>query len=263
MSQEAPYPMPRVEGLAAARPLMAGLAEIGGMAMDTAVLRSAATALAVGVMLAGCASNPAPSGNPGSAATTAWDGLVRRDSRRVDELYVRPDVTIGPYTSVIIDRTEVAFDRDWDPNRDTRELSRRLSTADMDRIRSDLAQMLNDTFVRELTAGGYGVVTMPGPDTLRISPSIVDLYVNAPDVMAPGRSQTFVMDAGRMTLVAEFRDAHTGQLLARAVDTRRGTDFGHLQIANSVTNSAEAQRAISAWARTLRQGLDALKESAP
>jgi hypothetical protein len=70
------------------------------------------------------------------------------------------------------------------------------------------------------------------------------------------------MDAGRMTLVVEARDSVSGQLLARAVDTRHGTETGRLQWANAVTNSQEAERAIEQWARALREGLDRLR-SAP
>jgi hypothetical protein len=220
-----------------------------------------AAGLVLTVALATFASSPVVAAS--KKAPENWDGLVKRDSKRVDQLYVRPDVKIEPYTTVMIDKAEVAFDKNWDPNRDTRELSRRVTPEKMEEIKSGLGQMLNDTFVKELTKGGYTIVTAPGPDTLRISPAIVNLYVNAPDTMSAGRSYTFTMDAGRMTLFAEFRDAASGQLLARAVDTKQGTDMGQLQITNSVTNSAEAQRAITSWAKTLVKGLDGLKESAP
>jgi hypothetical protein len=61
-----------------------------------------------------------------------------------------------------------------------------------------------------------------------------------------------------MTLVAELRDSETGELLARAVDTRRGRSTGTLSITNNVTNTADARRAIGVWATTLRQGLEEL-----
>jgi hypothetical protein len=119
--------------------------------------------------------------------------------------------------------------------------------------------MLARTFAAELTRGGYALADADGPDVLRVTPAIVDLYVNAPDVPTAGRSRTYVMDAGRMTLVVEARDSVSGQLLARAVDTRHGTETGRLQRANAVTNSQEAGRAIEQWARALREGLDRLR----
>lgn len=207
-------------------------------------------------LLAGCAST-------GSTVPAEWDGLKRTQSRNVDQLFVLPDAQIGPFDSVILDKTVVSFDQNWDPNRDRRSVSRRVSQQDMDRIRQEVGQMMDATLRTELERGGYRVVTQAEQETLHITPAIVNLYINAPDTMTPGRTTTFVMDAGRMTLFMEFRDAYSHRLLARAVDTQQGTNFGQMQIANSVTNSAEAQRAMSSWARTLVRGLDGLKEATP
>jgi hypothetical protein len=206
------------------------------------------------LLLSGCASTT-PSG------PSEWDGLKRVERRNVDQLFVVPDAQIGPFSSVILEPAQVSFDQNWDPNRNTRSLGRRISQADMDRIRTDVGRMLDETFARELTQGGYKIVTAPESETVRISPAIVNLYINAPDTMSAGRSQTFVMDAGRMTLFSEFRDAYSGKLLARAVDTQSGSNFGQMQVSNSVTNSAEAQRAMTNWARTLVRGLDSLHKA--
>jgi hypothetical protein len=74
--------------------------------------------------------------------------------------------------------------------------------------------------------------------------------------MSAGRSRTYVMDAGRMTVVMQLADSITGQLLARVVDEKRASSYGRLQWSNSVTNSAEARRAFSQWADALCKGLD-------
>jgi hypothetical protein len=61
-----------------------------------------------------------------------------------------------------------------------------------------------------------------------------------------------------MTLVAELRDSITGETLARAVDTRSGRGTGTFMVTNSVTNTADARRAIRIWAQSIRNGLDSL-----
>ena len=215
---------------------------------------AAVSAVVVGALLVGCAATQAP---------PQWEGLERRSSRTLDQVYVLPGADFAQFRRVRLDPAEVAFAKSWDPNAAERDLSRRVTPQDVQEIKDGLAQMLQRTFAEELAKGGYEVTTDVAPDVLRVTPQIVDLYVNAPDTMAAGRSRTYVMDAGRMTLVAEARDSVTGQLLARVVDRKQGTDFGTLQWANSVTNSAEAQRAISQWARALRGGLDAVKGKAP
>ena len=58
----------------------------------------------------------------------------------------------------------------------------------------------------------------------------------------------YVVFPGEMTLLAELRDSQSGAILVRAADREKGRDFGNLQIASRVTNSAEAQRAFAMWA---------------
>ena len=100
-------------------------------------------------------------------------------------------------------------------------------------------------------------MTEPGPDVLRVRPQIVDLYINALENRGPGIVDTYVVDAGEMTLVADLLDSQTNTLLAHVKDRERDSDYtGQFQIANRVTNTAEARRVIAEWARTLREALD-------
>jgi hypothetical protein len=77
-------------------------------------------------------------------------------------------------------------------------------------------------------------------------------------VDTPGITRTYVVNAGEMTLVAELYDSQTNALIARVVDRERGLERGlnELQIANRVTNTAEADRILSGWANRLRRALD-------
>ena len=213
----------------------------------TRILATVLGAVALG--LAGCASQqPAES----------WDGLVLKRDSRLDAAYVQPGADIPAYKRVMIDPLEVSFDKDWDPNRDTRSVSRRLSDQDIQAIRDGLAELFRDEFSKELAKGGYSVVTTPGPETLRILPAVTDLYINAPDRMEPGRSTTYTTETGRMTLVAELRDSVSGDVLARVVDRQQSRSSGMMQVTNRVTNVADARRAIDVWARALRDALDEL-----
>ena len=156
----------------------------------------------------------------------------------------------------MIDPVEVSFARNWDPNRGGRSQLGRLDAGDMAAIQAGVAELFRETFRAELERGGYQLVETAGPDTLRVSAAIVDLYINAPDTMSAGRSRTYTANAGRMTLVAELRDSMTGELLARAVDARSARSSGTWQVTNRVTNTADARRAMGIWATALRQALD-------
>ena len=58
----------------------------------------------------------------------------------------------------------------------------------MTAIQAGLADMFRETFRAELERGGYQLVDEVGPDTLRVTAAIVDLYVTAPNTMSAGRS---------------------------------------------------------------------------
>jgi hypothetical protein len=206
--------------------------------------------LAVGALaLTGCAS---------TESVTEWDGLVRQQNTRLNAVFVKPNAQIVAYRSVMLDPVQVSFDSNWDPNRGTRSMSARLNADDIAAIKSDLADLFRQIFRDELARGGYQLVDQPGPETLRVTPAIINLFINAPDVSAPGRTRTYTADSGRMTLVVELRDSETGTLLARAVDTQTGRGAGMWTITNRVTNTADARRAIGVWASALRRGLDEL-----
>jgi hypothetical protein len=184
------------------------------------------------------------------APPAEWDGLVKRDMKGLDLVYVRPDVQFPPYKKVIIDPVQVAFSKSWDAS------SRRLDSGDLQKIKDALSGMVDAGFTKKLTDGGYSVVTTPDDDTIRLSAAIVDLYINAPDTMTAGRSRTYTTSAGSMVLVMEIRDAPSGQLLARVVDRHSDSGTGRMQWSSSVTNRAEADRAISGWASRLVSELD-------
>ena len=201
--------------------------------------------------------------NSASAAKLpeTWDGLVQRKVKGIDAVYVRPDVDFSVYRNIVLDPVQVAFDRNWKPNR-VGSASARLSTSDIERIRGEMATAFRDIFAEELAAGGYDIVAKPLDDTLGVTAGLADVYITAPDTTSGGRTKTYTQSAGRMTLAMELRDGPTGQLLARVVD-RHVDDSSFAQWTTSVSNSAEFRRTIKDWARRLVQGLDKVTGKAP
>lgn len=206
------------------------------------------------MLLVGCATS-------GSSAPAEWDGLQKRNVKGLDAVYVRPNVQFAPYKKVLLDPIQVEFSKNWDPNSSTPGVSRDLDATDLQKIKDGLAELFREVFAEELEKGGYSLTDTPAADTLRVSAAIIDLYINAPDAQSSSaaRTYTFTTDAGSMTLAMECRDSPTGQILARVVDARRGDSMGGtMQWTTGVTNRAEAQQIIKAWARKLREGLDRL-----
>lgn len=190
-----------------------------------------------------------------ATADSPFPGLELVPSKNVGALYRRPDADISAYSKFIIVEPAVEFSKKWSPrNYGTYGLS----TAQLAKIRSDLADMAKSAFAKALSDGGYEIVTEAGDGVLAITPNIVDLFITAPDVPTAGRSRTYTMDAGSMTLVLQANDAVTGTLLAVALDKRR-SGSSTMQWVTSVSNRAAAEQMLKSWADQLKRELDAAR----
>jgi Protein of unknown function (DUF3313) len=183
-----------------------------------------------------------------------WDGLVRREGKLAN-VYVRPNVEFKAYKNVRLDPVRVEFDKNWDPNRNS---VNRLSSTDTQQIRDQMAKAFREVFAERLAKDGYALVDGDADDVLLVQAALINVYINAPDTRSSGRSHTYVMDAGRMTVVMQLADSVTGQLLARVVDTKQGTSYARLQWSSSVSNSVEARKIFTEWADALCRALDKL-----
>jgi hypothetical protein len=193
-----------------------------------------------------------------------WDGLVQIKPKRMDLVYVLPGTDFRPYTKVMLDKTEVAFHKDWLKNmNDTRSVSRRIDEDEAAKIMAAASSNFSDVWTKALNKAGYTVVTAPGPDVLRLSTAIANLYINAPDTMEAGRVQTYAAEAGEATLILEVRDSRTNALLGRVVDNRETRMQVAIQPANRVTNQADFRALFSQWASIAGKGLDELKAHSP
>jgi len=190
-----------------------------------------------------------------------WDGLTRVKLKGMDSAYARPGADFTVYRKVMIDPIEVAFAKDWDKKSNYSNM--KLPPEKLEEIKTKLGQLAQETFAEVLSKdNGMEVVTSPGPDVLRFSSAIVDLWPRAVDNQDPGRNYTFTTSAGSAVLFAELRDSETNQLIGRVVDGREARNSGTMRWTNSVENTAEARAMVSDWARILRKRYDALREQA-
>ena len=184
------------------------------------------------------------------------DGLEKTKSKNADLVYMRPGASLAAYSKVMLGPIDVAFSKNWDPKRPGSSF--RITNEEREEIRSGVAKLVRDEFVKTLQAkDGYPVVETAGPEVLKLKANIINLYVNAPDVPTAGRTRTYVSSAGEMTLVLEIFDSETGQVLARVVDRQEADSRGgKMSWSNGVTNAHEAEIIASDWARKLRKALD-------
>lgn len=186
------------------------------------------------------------------------DGLVLVPDSKVAAAYMDPEADLSVYNKIMILDCYVAFKKDW--QKDTKKTGSRISVSasDMERIKADTAALFRDVFTEKLAEDdGYEIVNAAGEDVLLVRPAIIDLDITAPDTMSAGRSRTYTTTAGSATLFIELYDSTTGDILARAADSRTARNVGgHLSYSNRVTNRSDARRMLGKWADLLRDKLD-------
>jgi hypothetical protein len=193
---------------------------------------------------------------------TTWDDLKLVKSSRSARLYLLPGANFQPYSKVMLDKTEVAFRKNWvrDYNQSAGSISRRVDDDDVKRATELVSSNFGDIFADEYRQAGYQVVDTPGPDVLRVRTGVIDLTVSAPDIRSSGRSYSASWEAGEATVVVEARDSQTGALLGRALDRRVAGDT-QPYLRNSVTNKADFKILFRKWAKASIAGLNRLKGS--
>ena len=197
-------------------------------------------------------------------APESWDGLVQVKPKRMDAAYLLPGADFRPYTRLMIDPTEVAFQKDWQKRiNDSRRLSDRVDDEEAQKILAAARTNFDDVFAEAFAAAGYTIVKEPAPDVLRISTAVVNLYINAPDTMSAGRSYSFTTEAGEATLVLEVRDSMTNALMGRVLDRRETQGGAGMQVTTRVTNQSEFRALFRRWASIAAKGLEELKSHSP
>lgn len=206
--------------------------------------------------------------SPVSRADDSWpattqDGLQLKSSSAHGAVYVRPGATFDQYKRLALLDCYVDFAKDWqkDYNQDQPGLVGQVHQSDMDRIKANVAAEFRKVFTEELqTKGGWQIVDEQTADVLILRPAILNLVVNAPDLMTGGMSGTVVSSAGQMTLYLEFWDGPSRTLLARVVDAEVDQGAGGVaEAGNRVTNAEAADRILRSWADRLRKRLDEVR----
>jgi len=173
-------------------------------------------------------------------------GLERVEIPGFGLAYTRPGA-LARYDRVMLDPVDVAFRSDWNPYRPGSAI--RLSTADRDKLRAEVAGLVHEAFVQTLQRRGVRLAEAPGPGVLRARLRVVDLYLNDPGVTTSGRSRVFTLSSGEITLVGELADAPTGEVLARVADWRDMRHIDHILLrSNDIQNQADVDAAASGWA---------------
>ena len=123
------------------------------------------------------------------------------------------------------------------------------SAADLQRIR----QIFRTAFLGELE--GYVIVSDPGPTTMKVQASLIDLRnAQAGSVPQLRSGLRDVAQSGSLVFLMEMRDSESDRVLARAADSAAAPTFASAGI---TTDWSSVEDAANRWATLFRQFLDA------
>jgi hypothetical protein len=183
----------------------------------------------------------------------ADEGLKPVKVAGLDHVYALPGINLSAYDKVMLDPVEVSFAKSDKPDR----AGGPITAAEKEKIRLGLGRIFREELEKELTRPqGYALVNHADADVLRIRAEIRDLYINAPAVPGSGPTRPYAVSVGEMRLVAELRDAPTGALIARVVDSKKDPNAPWLHFTAQVNAAAAVRATVDEWARILRKQLD-------
>ena len=213
-----------------------------------------------GLLIAGysAAINAAPRVQTGPNAEVTHDGLTRVDRAVMDAAWVKADLDLSGYNKLIPIGADMQFravdddGKHYRPGRDDQT-----EFAISEEGKAMLKEIISEAFRESLAKSErYEITNIPGPGTLILIGTLIDVVSKTPPDDAPGRYEVYLSSVGEATLVLELRDSMTNEVLARAVDRRAAETSGFAVNANPVTVWSEVRRLANSWANLLRKRLD-------
>jgi hypothetical protein len=176
----------------------------------------------------------------GACVTTTTDSQSFRISKtsNVASAQVSTDADFSRYNNLMASELGIYFPQ----NHST-------SVEDLQRI----GQIFRDAFLTELE--GYVIVTEPGPRTMAVEASLVDLR-NSSSTQIP-KMRTSIMELaepGSILFLMEMRDSVSGRVLARAADSAKAPTFSSAD--GIASDWASIEDAARHWAALFRSFLD-------
>ena len=159
----------------------------------------AAGCAAAALLASGCALQ-----SPRGALPPTPDGLVYVATSGSGSLFVRPGLSFDGYDDIYIAQIGISYADGQQP----------LSGAEENRV----YQRLVEGRVGELTARGQRVADKPGPCTLAQSVYLTDLKFFESKVT--GSQSNVISSFGAVTIVSEFRDSTSNEILVRYGERR-------------------------------------------
>ena len=171
------------------------------------------------------------------------------------EVQFAPGADATRYRKVHIAPAQVEFRREFLADaKSSRNPSLRLRPEEIRELARDMGEGFNSALAEAFKRRGFEIAPAPAGDVLRISPTLKNLYVNAPDAPTAGMTRSYVREAGGAMMVAEASNP-AGTRVASASEESTTTRSHTFEPASRVTNRFWFGAMFSAWADDFAEAL--------
>ena len=184
--------------------------------------------------------------------STNYEGLTEVRVQSLDHAQLRTNVVFSVYTGVMLGNVELAFRT---PDRSARQFA--LSDEQKDRLHAALTSAFLSEFV---SMQNLELVNTAGRDVLRLSVRLQDITAAVSTISGSntGRAAMALKAVGEVTLVLELFDSQTGEILARAVDTKVVEGAAIARDGAVISKWDGIEQLCARWASTARMRLESL-----
>jgi len=170
--------------------------------------------------------------------TTTTQSFKVADAPNIAAAFIAADADFSKYYQLLAEDMGIFFPQNT-----------RLTDQELQRLR----QIFREAFLTQLT--DYKIVEEPGPGTLAVQASLIDLrkaaYVDMPNLRTEIRD---VARPGELLFLMELRDSETKRVLGRAADSAAIPSFASED--GTTTDWAGVEAAAENWASLFRGFLD-------
>lgn len=168
------------------------------------------------------------------------------------ETYVNTGVDFSRYTRVYLG--DALFDyRDVGPAQRSRSYSSMSSSKSVfgiaEQERAKFEEIVSDAFIKELEKGKkFKIANSIDENTMIMRGAVLDIVSKVPPEFI-GRSEIYLSSVGEATLVMEFLDGKSGEVLARLAERGRiGSGTGRIDEFSMPSNSVTVWNDVRRWA---------------
>lgn len=205
------------------------------------LLRVFSVVTLAGLLLSACAST--------KNLPKADDRLTEVAAGNFDHVLMMPGEKLSRINKIYIEAPQVSFNDRW-----LTDFRGDYTDRDLERITTSYAKLLSKALADGITEDtDIAIVDSAAEADVIFRPLLRNLHIYAPDLSFPGRTKSFIREAGNATLDLTLIQTRDNQVIAQFIDNRETSSnpSSRLERTERATNARYFRRLMERWTHNL------------